>query len=135
MINSLCTASFCKVFYAGRSFTAIPAKRNVKQLQKDEQRLKSLSLKSLHDGSAPLTRFGIRVLPHGQKPTTHEHSDAEMLLKLQKGNEVSCCAQGSTTNDMQNISEKKSGPLDVEVEETAEKTKSLFSTAKLSKKL
>jgi hypothetical protein len=123
------------VFYAGRSFTAIPAKRNVKQLQKDEQRLKSLSLKGPRDGSAPLTRFGITVLPHVQKPTTHEHSDAERLLKLQKGNEMPCCAQGSTTNDMQNISEKKSGPLDVKVEGTAEKMKSLVSTAKPSKKL
>jgi hypothetical protein len=123
------------VFYAGRSFTATPAKRNVKQLQKDEQRLKSLSSKRPRDGSAPLTRFGITLLPHGQKPTTHEQCDAERLLKLQKGSEVSCYAQGSTTNDMQNISETKSGPLAVKVEENAEKTKSLYSTAKPSKKL
>jgi hypothetical protein len=123
------------VFYAGRSFTAIPAKRNVKQHQKDEQRLKSLSLKRPSDGSTPLTRFGVTVLSRGQKPPTHEQCDAERLLKLQKGSEVSNSAQGSTTDYTQHISEIKSLPVVKKVEETAEKTGPLFSTAKQSKEL
>ncbi|PNF21164.1 hypothetical protein B7P43_G05124, partial [Cryptotermes secundus] len=122
-----------EVFYAGRSFTAIPAKRNVKQHQKDEQRLKSLSSKRPSVVSAPLTHFGITVLSHGQKPLTHQQSDAERLLKLQKGSEVSCSGQGSSTDDMQHISETKSLPFVMKAAETAEKTKSMFSTAKQSK--
>jgi hypothetical protein len=119
------------VFYAGRSFTAIPAKRNVKQHQKDEQRLKSLSSKRRSDGSAPLTRFGVTVLSHGQKHLTHEQYDAERLLKLQIGREVSHSAQGSSTDGMQH----KSLPLVMKEGETAEESKSLFSTAKQSKEL
>lgn len=123
------------MFYAGRSFTAIPAKRNVKQHQKDEQRLKSLTSKRPSDGNTPLTRFGVTLLSHSQKPLTHEQCDAERLLKLQKGSEVSYSAQGSSTDDMQHISEIKSLPLVMKVGETAEKTKSMFSTAKQSKEL
>jgi hypothetical protein len=123
------------VFYAGRSFTAIPAKHNVRQHQKDEQRLKSLSLKRSSNGIMPLTRFGVTVLSQGQKPPTHEQCDAERLLKLRKGSEVSNAAQGSTTDDTQHVSELKSLPVVMKVEETAEKTRPLFSTAKQSKEL
>jgi hypothetical protein len=122
------------VFYAGRSFTAIPAKRNVKQHQKDERRLKSLSSKRRSDASTPLTRFGIMVLSHGQKPPTQEQCDAERLLKLKKESKVSSSAQGLCTDDVQHISETKSLPV-TKVEDTAEKIKPLFSTAKQSKEL
>jgi hypothetical protein len=123
------------VFYAGRSFTAIPAKRNVKQLHKDEQRLRSLSSKRSGEGSAPLTRFGITVLPPVQKPATNEQRDAERLLKLQKGSEESSCARGSTTDDAQSVSGTESVPRSVKVEGTAQKMRPFFPTAKESETL
>jgi hypothetical protein len=68
-----CCVLCCKVFYAGRSFTAIPAKRNVKQHQKDEQRLQSLLLNKRADGSSM-----VAMRSQGQL-------DAQRLLKLEQG--------------------------------------------------
>jgi hypothetical protein len=125
---------FFKVFYAGKSFTAVPAKRNVKQHQKDEQRLKSLSLKRPSDGSMPLTRFGGMVLSHSQKPQSREQCDAERLLKLKQGSEASCSTQGNPKNDVQSISETKSLPV-MKAEVNSEKVKPLISTTEQPKKL
>jgi hypothetical protein len=99
------------VFYAGKSFTAIPAKRNVKQHQKDEQRLKSLLLNKCSAGSS------IAAL-HSQ-----EQSDAQRLLKLEKGGTASCSAQGDTTNGTKFLPE------------TVEKLEPLLSTTRQSKEL
>lgn len=98
-----------EVFYAGKSFTAIPAKRNVKQHQKDEQRLKSLLLNKCSAGSS------IAAL-HSQ-----EQSDAQRLLKLEKGGAASCSAQGDTTNGTKFLPE------------TVEKLEPLLSTTRQSK--
>ncbi|PSN29904.1 hypothetical protein C0J52_20261 [Blattella germanica] len=49
-----------EVFYAGKSFSAIPAKRNVKQLQKDDKTLKSL-FGNMASTSSVSTRFGSLV--------------------------------------------------------------------------
>lgn len=122
------------MFYAGKSFTAVPAKRNVKQHQKDEQRLKCLSLNRTSGGSIPPTRFGGMVLPHSQKPPTQEQCDAERLLKLKQGSEAPCSTQGSPKYDVQSISETKSLPV-MKVEANSEKVKNLISTTEQLKKL
>jgi len=70
-----------KVFYAGKSYTAIPAKRNVKQHQKDEQRLKSLLLNKCSDGSSIVAL------------RSQQQLDAQRLLKLEQGGASSCSAQ------------------------------------------
>lgn len=98
------------MFYAGKSFTAVPAKRNVKQHQKDEQRLKSLLLNKRGDGSSI-------VVLHNQ-----EQLDAQRLLKLEKGRAESCSAQGNTANGMK-------------LSQTAEKLKPLLSTTRQSNEL
>lgn len=122
------------MFYAGKSFTAIPAKRNMKQHRKDDHRLKSLSLLRPSDGSIPHTRFGAMVLSHSQKLPTREQSDAERLLKLNKGCETSSSAQGSSTDDMKYLSGTESLPV-MKTEKTEEKVKPLLSTTKQPKDL
>jgi hypothetical protein len=79
------------VFYAGRSFTAIPAKRNVKQHKKDQQRLESLLLSKRADGGST-----VAVRSQGQL-------DAQRLLKLEQGGAAaaaSCSAQGHTASGL-----------------------------------
>jgi hypothetical protein len=102
---------FYEVFYAGKSFTAIPAKRNVKQHQRDEQRLKSLLLNKHSDGSSIVAL------------RSQEQFDAQRLLKLQKGGAASCSTQGSAANGIKLLSE------------TAQKLKPLPPTTKQSKEL
>lgn len=81
------------MFYAGKSYTAIPAKRNVKQHQKDEQRLKSLLLNKRSDGSSIVALRSQKQL------------DAQRLLKLEQGGAVSCSAQGNNANGVKLLSE------------------------------
>lgn len=119
------------MFYAGRSFTAVPAKRNVKQHQKDEHRLKSLALKKPDGDSLPLTRFGGMVLSHSQQSASREQCDAERLLKLKQGSEASC---STLENDVQNISETRSLSV-MKVEANSEKAKPLISTIERPNKL
>jgi hypothetical protein len=90
---------------------AIPAKRNVKQHQKDEQRLKSLSLNKCSDGSS------IAAL-HRQ-----EQFDIQRLLKLEQRGVASCSVRGDTANETKCLPE------------TAEKLKPLVSTTEQSKEL
>jgi hypothetical protein len=126
--------SFLKVFYAGKSFTAVPAKRNVKQLRKDEQRLKSLSLKRLSDGSIPPTRSGGMVLSPSQKPPSREQCDAERLLSLKEGSEASSSTEGNPKNDVQCIPQTKCLPV-MKVEGKAEKGMNMISTTEHHNKL
>jgi hypothetical protein len=100
-----------KVFYAGKSYTAIPAKRNVKQHQKDEQRLKSLLLNKRSDGNSIVAL------------RSQEQLDAQRLLKLEQGGTASCSAQGNAANGVKLLSE------------TAEKLKPLLSTPRQSNEL
>ncbi|XP_069692881.1 protein MCM10 homolog isoform X2 [Periplaneta americana] len=76
-----------EVFYAGKSFTAIPAKRNWKQQEKDDQRLRSLSLSKNVNTRTPLRTQQLMstMLTKQSKPLIQKQSDSERLLKLQKG--------------------------------------------------
>lgn len=98
------------MFYAGKSFTAVPAKRNVKQHRKDKERLKSLLLNKRGDGSTIIAL-------HSQ-----EQLDAQRLLRLEKGGAESCSAQGSAASGMK-------------LSQTAEKLKPLLTTTRQSNEL
>ena len=71
------------MFYAGKSFTAVPARRNSKQLEKDDKILKSLC-----GGKKPESLFQSRLVPLSQVPTkparsqTQAESDAVRLQSL-----------------------------------------------------
>ena len=76
------------MFYAGKSFSAIPAKRSTKLVQKDDKILKSLC-----GTNKPQSLFQSRLVPLAQpsrnslKPATQIQSDAERLKSLEQNNE------------------------------------------------
>ncbi|KAJ9581179.1 hypothetical protein L9F63_023638, partial [Diploptera punctata] len=79
-----------EVFYAGKSFSAIPAKRSVKHVEKDNKILRSLG-----GMKKPESLFQTRLVPMMQspinpaKPMTQAQSDAKRLESLQQNCDTS----------------------------------------------
>ncbi|XP_044729682.1 uncharacterized protein LOC123293031 [Chrysoperla carnea] len=72
-----------EVFYAGKSYMAIPAKKNHKQIAKDEERLKALEKKSLILKNSPPNNYKInKNAAHVEISNRQRAKDLERLRSL-----------------------------------------------------